>query len=376
MQTNLELIRTFILVTGWPILIAGSVYLTIVSIKFYQNIGKTVFGKLVLAMVLGWFVSMYSLGITATAYMFTEVQSGVIVVIPIFVIWFITMFIITWTVLRWSKEAVTLNGFYRGLEELVKKKTEELEKSYQAQIQNEKEIRRLRERFVFVAAHELRTPVTAVEWGLSAMLDDEKLKKLLPDDYMQLLKNLREKNKKLLELMSDLLNVARLQAETLSIEKEDTVFEDLITELRENVKKPAEEKGISIYWPVLDKKLPILKTNKIYLKEILMNLLGNAVNYNKSGGWVRLEAEEQSGKLMIKVKDNGIGVAPQEMEHLFKEFYRIKTAETKNIEGTGLGLFITKELLKRLGEEIKVESEKGKGSTFSFSIPFSKPSHH
>ena len=128
MQTNLELIRTFILIIGWPILIAGSIYLTIVSIKFYQNIGKTVFGKLVLAMVLGWFVSMYSLGITATAYMFAEAQSGIIVVIPIFIIWFITMFIITWAVLRWSKETVTLNSFYSGLEELVKKRTEELEK--------------------------------------------------------------------------------------------------------------------------------------------------------------------------------------------------------------------------------------------------------
>ena len=154
------------------------------------------------------------------------------------------------------------------------------------------------------------------------------------------------------------------------------VFEDLITELQENIKRPAEEKGISIYWPVLDKKLPILKTNKIYLKEILMNLLVNAVNYNKSGGRVQLEAEEQSGKLMIKVKDNGIGMASQETEHLFEEFYRIKTAETKNIEGTGLGLFITRELLKRLGEEIKVESKKDKGSIFSFSIPFSKHSHY
>lgn len=372
MQTNLELIRTFILATGWPILIAGSIYLTMVSIKFYRDIGKTVFGKLVVAMVLGWFVSMYSLGITATAYMFTQVQSGVAVVIPIFLIWFVTMFIITWAVFRWSKETVTLNAFYRGLEELVKKRTEELEKSYQAQIQSEKEIRRLRERFVFVAAHELRTPVTAVEWGLSTMLDDEKLKELMPADYIELLKNLREKNKKLLELVSDLLNVARLQAETLSIEKEDTVFEDLITELQENTKRLADEKRISIYWPVLDKKLSLLKTNKIYLKEILMNLIVNALRYNKSGGWVRLETEEKPGKLMIKIKDNGIGMALQEMEHLFEEFYRIKTNETKNIEGTGLGLFITKQLLKRLGEEIKVESEKGKGSTFSFSIPFSK----
>jgi len=365
----MELIRTIILSIGWPILIIGSTYITAVIWRFYLDVGKTVFGKLVLAMVIGWFVSMYSLGITATAYMFADVRSGVLVVLPIFFVWFITMVIISWTALRWSKETVTLNAFYRGLEDLVKKRTGELEKSYKIRLENEKEIRKLREQFVFVAAHELRTPVTAMEWGLTTILEDEKVRNALPRDYQELLVNLREKNKKLLELVSDLLNVARFRNDTLTFELEDISFKEVMGEVRENIGKIPSEQGISIIWPDFEEILPPVRAHSIYLKEILMNLIVNAIRYNKHGGWIKIETEVVNKDFIIRVRDNGIGMTSKEMEHLFEEFYRVKNEETKNIEGTGLGLFITKQLLDRIGGKISVESKKGDGSTFTVLLP-------
>lgn len=361
----MEFIRTLILVIGWPILIVGSIYLIALAARFYQDVGRTVHGKLVLAMVVGWFVSMYSLGITATAYMFAEVESGVLIVLPIFFIWFITMLVISWTVLRWSKEAVTLSAFYRGLEELVKKRTAELEQSYHREIENEQELRRLRERFVFIAAHELRTPVTAMEWGLSTLLEDKEFQRTLPSDYRTLLEDLRAKNQKLLELVADLLNIARLQANAEGFETEAVSVKGIFAEAVEGVKRLAEREGVKIY-STAPKEPPQVLAHPLYLKEILTNLLVNAIRYNKRGGWIRMEAAVKPTKCVISVKDNGIGMDKKEMEGLFEEFYRVKNQQTSRIEGTGLGLFITKHLVERLGGKIWVESEKGKGSTFSF----------
>ncbi|MBI3335288.1 MAG: HAMP domain-containing histidine kinase [Candidatus Portnoybacteria bacterium] len=365
----METIRTLILITGWPILIGGSIFLVYRSLKFYRDVGKIIWGKVVLLMVVGWLVSMYSLGITATAYMFDNVRNGVIVVLPIFFVWFITMVTITWAVLRWSKEAVTLSAFYRGLEELVKVRTQELKKAFEVQIEREKEIRRLQEQFVFIAAHELRTPVTAIEWGIRTMLEDEEFRKSLPEDYLRLLENLQEKNENLINLVADLLNVARLRNKHLPPEMEKVSLKEVLNEIKETVNTEAQKMKVRISWSALDRELPLVKAHTISLKEILTNLIVNAIRYNKPEGWVIVDAFSGPSGLTMEVKDGGIGMDDKEMEKLFGEFYRIKNDQTRNIEGTGLGLFICKELLERMQGKIWVNSSKGEGTTFSFSLP-------
>lgn len=365
---NLELIRSIILYTGWPILITGSVYLTIVSFKFYRNVGKNVIGKLVIAMVLGWFVSMYSLGITATVFMLTHVQVGVPVVLPIFFIWFITMIIISWAVLKWSKETINLSAFYRKLEDVVKEKTKELKKEYSRRLRQESELRKLRERFVFIAAHELRTPITAIDWGLKTIIQDEKFRKTIPEDYLKLLEDLYKKNKNLIDLVSDYLNVARLQSDTLNFELSDVSLTKIFKDLADNIKFPIAESGIKIIWPGLDQNIPAVKAHEGYVKEVLQNLIMNAIRYNKPGGFVKAEIKVRPEEIIIQIADSGIGMTKNDMKDLFQEFYRIKSEETQGIEGTGLGLFISKQLIDKMGGKIWVESSKEEGSTFSFSL--------
>lgn len=365
-------IRALILVIGWPVLIVGSVLLIWGASRFYRDVGKTVVGKLVAGMVVGWFVSMYSLGIAATALMFASPKNGVLLVIPVFALWVITMGLLTASIKRWSREAVTLNAFYAGLEDLVKKRTGELEEAYDKQIQNERELRKLREQFIFIAAHELRTPVTAIEWGLVTMLEDKRFTELLPDNYRRLLESMRQKNKNLLDLVANLLNVARIEKGTLKLESERMGLNDTITGAVESVMPLASKFNVRISVPIVSGELPTVEAHPIYLKEVLINLLTNAIRYNKSGGWVKIEGQKSENEFIINVQDSGIGIGPEDLQNLFKEFYRVKSPETAQVEGTGLGLYITKQLVELMRGRVWVESKKGEGSRFSFSLPLAR----
>ncbi len=364
-----ENIRAFILILGWPVLILGSIFLVWGALRFNKEVGKTVVGKLVLGMVVGWFVSMYSLGITATALMFASPKNGVLLVIPVFALWVVTMGLLTASIKRWSREAVTLNAFYAGLEDLVKKRTDELERAYETQIQNERDLRQLREQFVFIAAHELRTPVTAIEWGLLTMLEDKNFTDTLPPNYRQLLESMRRKNKNLLDLVADLLNVARLEKGTLKLESERMSPKESVESAVESVKPLAAKFKIDVLAPLTSEELPLVEAHPIYLKEVLMNLLTNAIRYNKPGGWVRVNGEKADNEFVISVWDSGIGIGEEEIKNLFKEFYRVKSPETQSIEGTGLGLYITKQFVELMRGRIWAESKKGEGSIFRFSVP-------
>lgn len=122
----MELIRTLILLIGWPILIAGSIFLFYRTYRFYIEVRRNVWGKLVLSMVVGWLLTMYSLGIVSTLFLFVAIQIGTYVVLPIFGLWFITMILITQLVLRWNKEAVEVNKFNMQLQTMVDEKTKDL----------------------------------------------------------------------------------------------------------------------------------------------------------------------------------------------------------------------------------------------------------
>ncbi|MFH1726840.1 MAG: PAS domain-containing sensor histidine kinase [Pseudomonadota bacterium] len=117
---NLEFLRSFILVTGWPVLMAGSLFLLYKTYRFYQTVNKVVFGKLVLIMISGWLFTMYCLGVVATLAMYQNLETGVMIVLPIFIGWAITMAAIITITIKWSAEAATINKFYQNIEKQYK----------------------------------------------------------------------------------------------------------------------------------------------------------------------------------------------------------------------------------------------------------------
>lgn len=361
-----EFLRTLILATGWPVLVMGSIFILVKTSKFYVAVKESPFGKLVLSSIAGWLVTMYSLGIVSTFYMFSSLES-VRIVFPIFLIWFVTFVIIVTVTIRWSKEVVTLHAFYTGLEEEVRRRTHELEKAHKHELENEKKIQRLKDEFLFIAAHELRSPVNAIKWGLQTVFEEKSATNLSPE-IKEILHSVYDRNERLKDLISRLLNTARLEQGVLTIKSERVEPSRIIREVLDEVAHTASENNIHLENNAGDP--PAILADPTLLKEMLTNLLTNAIRYNKKDGAVTITEKHTSRMVTISVRDTGNGIPKQQLPHVFEKFHHITHDNALGKDkSVGLGLYITKELATRMGGTITALSEEGKGSTFSFSLP-------
>ncbi len=227
-----------------------------------------------------------------------------------------------------------------------------------------KENRKLRDEFVFIAAHELRTPVTAIRGYLSMVLEGTFGK--VPEKIKENLIIVNKSNDRLVRLVQDLLEVARSEAGKMKIEMKKINISRQINDVAEELKSLALEKNIKINYSRA--KDFFVFSDEYKLKEVLINIIGNAIKYTVSNGSIDVSHKIKDGFLITRVKDHGIGMNKEQMEKLFTKFYRVQTDVTAKIEGTGLGLFICKEIIERMDGKIWVESEAGKGSVFSFSL--------
>jgi signal transduction histidine kinase len=230
-----------------------------------------------------------------------------------------------------------------------------------------KENKELRNQFVFIAAHELRAPVTVIKGYLSMILEGDLGE--ISQEMREALKISRELNDRLVQLVHDLLEVARSESGKIKIEVKPTSVQKIVRPILEEFEKLAKEKEIKLIYEKPKREIKVL-VDSYRLKEVISNLVDNAVRYTPKGkGDIIISHKIEESNLVTHVKDSGIGMAKKDMGQLFTKFYRIKTKETREIPGTGLGLFICKELVKRMGGDIWASSQLGRGSTFSFSLP-------
>lgn len=229
-----------------------------------------------------------------------------------------------------------------------------------------KTIQQLRDEFVFIAAHELRTPVTAIKGYISMLLENADA---LPKEAVDMLSQVQRANQHLVQLVQDLLEVARTEAGRMKVEVAPQNIVEAARTVVQDLAPLWQERKLAVEHRMPPDGFPPVLADQDKLREVLMNLLSNAIKYNRDSGTITITHELRGREVCTHIADAGIGMTPEEVSKLFEKFYRAENAETRRVQGTGLGLFIVKQILEKMGGNITVASERGKGSTFSFSLP-------
>ncbi|MGC8812224.1 MAG: PAS domain S-box protein [Candidatus Aenigmatarchaeota archaeon] len=238
------------------------------------------------------------------------------------------------------------------------------EKMLKARITELERLDKEKDKFISIAAHELKTPMAAIS-GFAQLLRNEEIIRD-KEKRTKYLKIIEEEVKRLNKLTTDILDLSRIELGAIKIYVEDVNVKDILEEVKSEMIELAKEKGL--YLNVKADSLPIISTDREKLKRILINLVSNAIKYTEKGG-ITIEAVREKDRIRFCVADTGIGIPKKYFSKMFTRFYQIASPYTRQAKGSGLGLSLCKELTELLGGKIWFESKVGKGSKFYFTLP-------
>ncbi|NBD34492.1 MAG: GAF domain-containing protein [Chloroflexi bacterium] len=223
-----------------------------------------------------------------------------------------------------------------------------------------KELDRLKSEFVSTVSHDLRTPLTTVQGYIELLERVGPLTEMQQDFIQNALRSLRH----ITALISDLLDIGRIEA-GYDLEMMPCRMDRVIKEAVETYLIPAEQAEIELSYDLPDYPLWVLG-NARRLRQVIENLISNAIKYNEPKGWVRVRALRDNQHVIVRVEDNGLGIPLEEQPKIFERFYRVQAPETEDVHGTGLGLAIVRSVVQKHKGRIWLESAPGEGSTFAF----------
>lgn len=229
-----------------------------------------------------------------------------------------------------------------------------------------KEVDKMKDMFISMASHELRTPLTAIR-GYADLLREQKE---MLEESRHFADNISASVDRLQNLVNDILEVSRLEGNRVPMEIKVLDPNPIVSGCVEELKLQAQEKNLSLKCK-LQEPPALIAVDENKLKQILVNLIGNSLKYTQKGS-VEVSTYVKDKEFIITIADTGIGISSEAQAHLFQKFYRVKNKETENIVGTGLGLWITLEITKRMKGNITVESIEGVGSHFNIHFPLAK----
>lgn len=235
-----------------------------------------------------------------------------------------------------------------------------------------KEVDQMKDEFISIASHELRTPLTSIK-GYTSLILEGTFGKIEDKRMNESLEKIANSTNRLENLVEDLLNVSRLEQGRLMIEMQDLQLEPIIEEMVSQLSITAEQKKLALIYEKPTEKLPLISADPERIKQVLVNLIGNGIKYTETGS-VTVSTEIKKGRLQVKIADTGMGISPEGQKNLFQKFYRVKTNKTEGIQGTGLGLWITKQIVELMNGKIYLESIEGKGSQFTVELNISQKS--
>lgn len=257
-----------------------------------------------------------------------------------------------------------LKEYQQGLERLVAERTKELSES----IKEADKANQSKSRFLSSMSHELRTPLNAVI-GFSQLMQHNP-KEPLTAVQKEYTDDIVSSGEMLLGLINGMLDLAKIEADQLHLTMEDVYASDVIDESLMLLKPTAATHGVTVINNTTDHPSVLVYADALRLTQVLLNFMSNGVKYNKPGGSVTLDSREtDDGYLHISVTDTGIGIPKELQSDIFKPFERLGIEAKRTIEGTGIGLTVTKQLVKMMGGRIGFESEHHQGSTFWVEVP-------
>jgi len=379
-----------ILIIFGIILLVYSFYKGVKFVKFVKVKSAKVYWEQLL-----WLVGFFIISYIVYFFLFDfRLRTGLLDFLVSDIFFFGSMFIFyaTKTGVIFAKEidqyVVEIEEERTGLALKVKERTKELvEKTKELEVMNRrlKMEDEMRKDFINYTAHELRAPLNAFRWSIEILRNEDlgkinlKQREILDQFYLS--------NERLLTLVNELLDIARIDEARLAIKKEPCRPEEIIDEAAGNLAVKIREKKINFIWRKPARPLPKVEADRDRILQVLINILGNAVKFTPAKGRIKigvLLTDEIAPKEILKkysfvgknkkyvqisVSDSGLGVPMLEQEKMFGRFFRGSNVKKARIEGTGLGMHIVFEIIKLHQGAIWFESEEGKGTTFYFTLP-------
>ena len=238
-------------------------------------------------------------------------------------------------------------------------------------ITQEKAIDKAKTEFVSLASHQLRTPLTSINWYIEMLQSGDA--GTLSDKQKEFLSEVYKGSKRMVQLVNDLLNVSRLETGRLKIEPVSTDLVAFISEVRKELEPQIRDTGCQISLELPENKIEKINVDQILLRQVIVNLITNAIRYSSKDkkGVVTVSLIVSPEKCTIQVKDNGIGIPKDVQPRIFEKFFRADNARTVVADGNGLGLYLAKQIMDSSGGTIGFDSKPGQGTTFYINIPLS-----
>lgn len=228
------------------------------------------------------------------------------------------------------------------------------------------EASRMKSEFINIVSHQLRSPLTNIKWTFEVMASEEfEVPAEKQEEYFA---NVKENIARMVELIDDLLIVSKIEQGSFSVAKIEISLKDLIEDLVERYKVFAEASRIKLNF-YSQENLPKILADPSLLKIVTENLIDNAIRYTKGGGVVEIKLIKEKDKVLFAIKDSGVGIPQKEQKYIFQKFFRAENISKERTRGSGLGLYVCKSILDKLGGQIWFKSQLGKGTTFYFKLP-------
>lgn len=287
---------------------------------------------------------------------FLFIMMGIIIIFAMTVVYYITKYYDSPEAVIFGESSVVAVLFTIG--NFIIKSIEEMARANKAKTE-----------FVSIASHQLKTPLSEINWEIELLLS--KNREGLSAKQVEIVDNIAHSNEKMMRLVNDLLDVARIDQGRLALVNEQISFGKIVDNVVLSNVILAESRNVKLSVEI-DKDLPKIIADKRRIGVVLDNLISNGIKYTKEYGKVEVTARRGAENVLVCVKDNGVGIPKSQQGNVYQKFFRSDNAIKNQTDGTGLGLYIAKNIIEQSGGKIWFESEENKGTSFWFSLPVAK----